>query len=185
MMNMDVPLSQPLVLSAASDAQYTELVHVLEELTVLYGNLSELLQKEKSHLILAEVDKLAESNRTKEALLYKIRALDKKRELKALVVGKTLGLTDGEARLFEIAKKMPKMQAEHLRAIHKTLSLQLEHVVEFNSENEQYAQSALRTLNGAMNEIKQVVSVKPTYGKKGQMAGSQESNAGNFVSREV
>ncbi len=165
--------------------QYTELVRVLEELTVLYRNLFDLLQKEKSHLILAEVDKLVESNRTKEALLFKIRSLDKKRELKALLLTKTLDMADGEIRLLEIAKKMPKLQAEQLRAIHKTLSLQVERVIEFNSENEQYAQSALRALNGAMNEIKQTVSVKPTYGKKGQMAGSQESNAGNFVSREV
>lgn len=164
---------------------YSSLVQVLEDLAVLYGNLLGILQSEKSYLIRAEIEKLTENNRTKEATLFKIRNEDRRRQKVASELAKTLGLPPEELRLLEIAKKLKGAEAETLRVIHKTLSMQIERAADFNRENEEYAQSALRTLDGAIKDIQQIVSVKPTYGSKGQMAGSHESNSGNFVSKEA
>jgi len=164
---------------------YSNLVQVLEELASLYGNLLEILRAEKSSLIFADIDKLKENTRTKEALLYKIRTTDRQRQARASLLGKSLGLPPEELRLLEIAKKMKGVESEQLRAIHQTLTMQIERAVDFNRENDQYANSALKTLNGAIKDIQNIVSVKPTYGKQGQMAGSHEANAGSFVSKEA
>ncbi len=164
---------------------YSSLVQVLGELAELYENLLTVLQTEKSYLIHAEIEKLVENNRAKEALLYKIRYMDRRRQKIASEFAISLGLPPEELRLLEIAKKLKGNEAENLRSIHKTLNMQVERAVDFNRENEGYAHSALKTLDGAIKDIQQSVTVKPTYGNKGQMAGSHESNAGNFVSKEA
>lgn len=161
------------------------LVSILEELSKLYSNLFDLLLKEKSNLILAELDKISESNKTKEALLYKIRACDRTREKRAKELAISLGVDADKPRLLSIAEKVTAEEALLLRNLHQTLSMQIQRVQELNDENEQYTESALGLLNGAMRDIKHTVSGKNTYGKKGQMAQSNETQSGNFVSKEV
>ena len=112
------------------------------------------------------MEKLGESNKTKEALLYKIRAVDRNREKAAKELAIAIGADSTQPRLLDLARKLKGPQGQALQDWHKTLSLQIERVIEFNQENEQYAKSALTALNGAMNEIKQTVTVKPTYGEK-------------------
>ena len=167
----------------------SQLLLTLGEMAEIYVQLLTNLQSERSYLVQANVEKLVENTGTKEKLLYRIRILDRERQNFALAFAKELGLPSEEMRLSELAKKVQSKGqnslAESLRLMHKTLSQQIEKVIEVNQDNEVYAQSALKTLNGAMDEIKQTVTVKPTYGKKGRMAGNQETSSGNFVSREV
>lgn len=171
------------------DAHNDSLIKVLEELVGLYGNLFDLLLKEKSYLINAQLELLIECNKTKEAILYKIKKVDQLRELEAQKIAHNLGLTVQPFRLLELAnhlkmKNQPQL-AELFIQIHKTLTLQIERVKELNQENEVYAQSALKTLNGAIDDIKQTVVGKKVYGKKGKMSGTSEVQSGNFVSKEA
>jgi hypothetical protein len=163
------------------EAIYKKLVHSLEELVVLYRNLFDLLHREKAYLIQADIENLTESNKTKEALLYKIRSVDKERAAVAKELAKTVG---SDVRLLAIAEKI---QSAELKNLHQTLSLQIQRVVELNRDNEDYTRSALRILNGAIDDIKQAAAgpKQKVYGKSGQAASTTESQSGNFVSKEA
>lgn len=163
---------------------YQKLLISLEEMTKLYRSLLDVVRKEKDFLIAADIEKLNENNKNKETLIYKIRALDASRERLAKEVGKDLGLPMPNPRLMEIAQKVSSAEAEKLRNVHATLEIIVKRVSDLNKENEQYTQSALKNLNGAMNEIKETLSGKHVYERKGKKAYGPDQ-AGNFVSKEA
>jgi flagellar biosynthesis/type III secretory pathway chaperone len=171
-------------MEATQEKSYTKLVHNLEELVKHYRSLLDLIRKEKELLIAADIEKLNESNLTKETMLYKIRSLDTARERYAKEVALAVGAAAEQPRLLEIARRCTSQEGDKLRAIHSTLEMLLGRISSLNKENETYAQSALRTLNGALNEVKDTLSGKKTYGQKGKMATGPE-RAGNFVSKEA
>lgn len=168
-----------------SGAKIQPLVNLLTELCYLYEELYKNLQAEKKFLIGADIAHLTENNKPKEALLYKIRALDRQREKLAKELALHLGLKQEDARLLKLAGKLQGEDATSLKSFHKKLSALITQVTECNSENSVYAESALKVFDGAMSEIKQTVTTKPTYGKLGKMSDSSETNSGNFVSKEA
>ena len=86
--------------------------------------------------------------------------------------------------MLELAQKIGGTTGDKLRNIHSTLDILIKRVSELNKANEQYAQSALQNLNGAMGNVKDTLSGKKTYEKKGKMSQGPEQ-AGNFVSKEA
>lgn len=171
-------------MEATQEKSYTKLVNNLEDLVKNYRSLLDLIRKEKDLLIAADIEKLNESNQTKETMLYKIRSLDTARERYAKEVALAVGADVEQPRLLEIARRCPSHEGDKLRAIHSTLEMLLGRISSLNKENETYAQSAIRTLHGALNEVKDTLSGKKTYGQKGTMATGPE-RAGNFVSKEA
>ena len=163
---------------------YQSLVSILENLTTAYRHLHELIKKEKTLLINADIKALDESNKSKEAFLFKIKSLEAEREKSAKEMALAVGAGTQPPRLLDIANHLQGPEADRLRAIHSALDLLLIHVSESNKENEIYAESALKTLGGALGEIKDTVSGKKTYERKGKMAQGPDK-AGNFVSKEA
>lgn len=159
------------------------LVTVLEEQIRVYRHLLEVVRKEKEILIAANLDDLNENNRSKEAMLIKIRALESERVAKAHSLFTALNLEGDQPRLLEIARHLEESEAEKLRNIHSVLELLLRRVQEYNKQNEGLVQSALSTITGAMKEIKGTLAEKPTYQKKGEVEGHTAS--GQLVSREA
>jgi hypothetical protein len=161
----------------------------LEEMTLLYQRLNEILRLERDSLIDADLEALKEQTKAKEALLYKIRNTEKMRQLAAMSFAKSKGFVGVDVRLLALADRCEdlgdKPLATQLRDRHKVLQIQVEQAQEQNKENEVYASAALRILDGAVKDITQTVTEKPTYGKKGQMAGTTETQSGNFVKREA
>jgi flagellar biosynthesis/type III secretory pathway chaperone len=163
---------------------YQRLIHNLEELTKHYRQILELVRKEKELLIAADVEKLAENNQAKEDLLYKIKTCDSFREKYAKEYAFTIGADSTQPRLLELAQTVGGAEGDRLRTIHAMLQLLVSRVQTLNKENEEFAQSALSKLGGALDEIKGTLSGKKTYGQKGQIAHGPDK-AGNFVSKEV
>lgn len=170
--------------SLAYQDKLDALVTVLEEQIKVYRHLLEVVRKEKEILVAANLDDLNENNRTKEAMLIKVRGLETQRLAHAHEVYLALGLEGGEnARLLEIARHVPEEQADKLRNIHSVLDLLLRRVQEYNRQNETLVNSALQNITGAMKEIKSTLEEKPTYQKKGEVEG--HSSSGQLVSREA
>lgn len=171
-------------MEATQERSYTKLVNNLEEMVKQYRGLLDLIRKEKDLLIAADIEKLNESNQTKETMLYKIRSLDTARERYAKEVALAVGADVDQPRLLEIARRCTSAEGDKLRAIHSTLEMLLGRISSLNKENETYAQSAMKALSGAMNEVKETLSGKKTYGQQGKLAAGPE-RAGNFVSKEA
>jgi hypothetical protein len=168
----------------AKDRSFQRLVANLEDLTKLYRQLLDLVRKEKVLLVEANMEKLQENNQLKEDLLFKIKSLDGLRFRYAAELAALVGADSEAPRLLEIAKNLGGAEADRLRVIHAALDLLIKRLSGINKDNEEVAQSALKNLGGALNNIKDTLSGKKTYGGKGQVQRGPEQS-GHFVSKEV
>jgi flagellar biosynthesis/type III secretory pathway chaperone len=164
---------------------FEPLVQTLDEQIKVYRHLLDVVRKEKEILVSANLDDLNENNRTKEAMLIKIRALEAERIKYASLLSVEIGLPPDEPRLLEIARQMGGDSGEKLRSIHSVLELLLRRVQEFNQANEILVQSALNNITGAMNAIRGTLQEKSTYQRKGEVVAPAGTNSGQIVSREA
>lgn len=172
-------------MDAVAERAYQKLEANLEELTKIYRQLLDVVRKEKEILVRADRDALEESNLVKEELLYKLRAQDSLRSRYAMDLANLVGADAENPRLLELAQKLAGTPAaDRLRVQHSALDMLITRITAINKENEEYTKSALKSLNGALDNIKEALSGKKTYERKGQYKqGPQVS--GNFVSKEA
>ncbi len=167
------------------DRAFQKLEANLEELTKIYRALLDLVRKEKDYLLKADRDALEESNKIKEDMLFKLRAHDALRSRYAMDLASLVGADADNPRLLELAQKLAGTPAaDRLRTQHAALDMLIKRITDLNKENEEFAASALGTLNGALNDIKDTLSGKKTYSGKGQYKTGPQV-AGNFVSKEA
>lgn len=171
-------------MDAGVERAHQKLVGNLEDLTKLYRTLLDFVRKEKDIYVKADLKDLHEINLQKEALLMKIKMLDTLRLKHAQELAGLIGADVENPRLLDIAKHMTGPASDRLRSLHSALDLLLKRLTDINKENEQYAQKALQTLNGAMTDIKDTLSGKTTYEKKGQIKQGPDKS-GHFVSKEA
>lgn len=164
------------------DSAYKKLISNLDEYTKSYRALLDIVRKEKEILISSDLEKLKENNTAKEASLYKMKALDGARERYAKELADSLGTDSVNPRLLDLAQKITGPRGEQLRNVHSALDMLVRRANELNKENEEYAKSALSGLNGALENVKDTLSPKQTYGQRGTMAYGPEKT-GNFVRR--
>lgn len=166
-------------------SEFQSLVQVLEGLIKVYRRLWDLVRKEKDLLLEAKVDELILNNAEKEDALEKLSALDSQRINSALALAKAVRLESAAPRLLELAEAVKGTpQADELKQYQNTLALLFERLKNQNLQNETYAKSALKTVNGALEDVKETLAGKKTYQKGGQYKAGPEQS-GNFVSKEA
>lgn len=171
-------------MDAAQASIIQKLMQSLDELTKLYRQLLEVVRKERDLLIAANLEELDQNNLTKDSLIMKVRLADVLRVKRAEEAAQMVGADAQNPRLLEIARKIQGPEADRLRNLHASLETLLNRISEINKGNEEYATYALRTLNGAMNDIKDTLTGKKTYERKGTYKAGPEAT-GNFVSKEA
>lgn len=163
---------------------FEKLVTNLDEMTKQYRLLLECVRKEKDLLIQSDMEKLNESNATKEQILTKIKNIETSRVNYATELAQVVGANATEPRLLEIAQKIGGAEADKLRSVHSVLELLTKRLIEFNKENATYAESALNTVNSAMDNIKESLMGSKTYQKKGTYQQGYDKS-GHLVSKEA
>ncbi len=166
------------------DRIYLKLENNLEEITKLYRQLVDILRKEKEYLIQANIEKIEESNKLKESILVRLKSIDSLRVKYATDLTEQLGLDVTQPRLLEIARKIGGTRADKLRSVHAALEILMKKIPELNKENEQYVQSALSHVKGAIDNVKGVLSGPSVYKREGFKENTIEST-GNLISREA
>lgn len=165
--------------------QFNKLVSTLEDQIKVYRNLLEVVRREKEILVSANLDDLNENNKSKEAMLLKVRGLETVRMRCASELSSELGLSPEQPRLLEMAIHLPEAMGERLRNLHSVLDLLLKRVQEYNKQNEVLVQSALNNITGAMKAIRDTLQDKPTYQRKGEMSQTAPGASGQLVQKEV
>ena len=160
---------------------FEKLIHNLEEITKQYRLLLDCVRREKDALIRTDVEQLNAINVQKEQMLLQVRNLDAQRLVLAAELAQYIGADAQEPRLLELAQKMGGAEGDRLRSIHSALELLSKRLVEINRENATYAESALTTVNSAMENIKESIMGQKTYQKKGKYQQGQDKS-GHFVS---
>lgn len=165
------------------DQNYTQLVSCLDQLIKVYRALLEVVRKEKDILIDSNVEGLSENNRAKEAMIIKIKSLETQRLRCAKDLALLIGADVERPRLSEIASRFDGVRGEKLRNAQSVLELLVKRVSEINKENEVLVHSALNSINGAMQSIKDTLQEKNTYQNKGKIQSAQAP--GNLVRKEL
>jgi flagellar biosynthesis/type III secretory pathway chaperone len=172
-------------MDALKSSASKKLIDSLEGLLSLYNILFDHLKRERELLIASDIENLVSSNATKEALLKKIALRNEIREQAAQSLAQQMGLKSTVPRLLELAEKSTDVElAAELKRYHQILNLTIERVTELNRENDVFTQSALRSLKRALVNVKDTLTGKKTYEKKGKM-NEGPLQAGNFVSKEA
>lgn len=166
------------------DRIYLKLEANLEEMTKFYRQMLDLLRKEKEYLINAEIEKIEESNRQKDFILSRLKSLDALRGKYAADLAEQLALNPEHPRLLEIARKLGGPRADKMRSVHATLEILIKKIPELNKENEQYVQSALNHIKGAMDNVKETLAGPKTYRREGLKEKGPEQS-GQLISREA
>jgi hypothetical protein len=163
---------------------YEKLLTNLEDMTKQYRLLLDCVRKEKEFLIQNEIEKLTENNFLKEQLINRIAGLDGLRASYASDFAKLIGANSVEPRLIELAQRLGGSEGERLRTIHSALELLTNRLIQINRENATYAESALTTVNSAMENIKDTLMGQKTYQKKGSYQQGFDKS-GHLVSKEA
>ena len=163
---------------------YEKLVQNLEEITKHYRQLFDCVRKEKDLLIQNNIDLLNENNLRKEDLIVKLKSVDDSRAGYAADLAAAIGANTADPRLLELAQRMGGVEGERLRTIHSALELLTNRLVQLNKENAVYVESALKTVNSAMQNIKDTLSGPKTYQKKGAYQQGYDKS-GHLVSKEA
>ncbi len=172
-------------MDASQEKSFQKLTQNLEELTKLYRQLLDVVRKEKEFLLAADIENIDLINIEKESLLTKVRSQDSARERYAKEFAHLIGADSNSPRLLDFAKILNGTEAEkRLRTLHSMLEMLVGRVVSINKENQNYADNALKTIQGAMSNVKETLSGKSTYARKGQLEHGPHKS-GNFVKREA
>ncbi len=166
------------------EKSFEKLVIHLDELTKNYRQLLDCVRKEKDLLILTDVEKLNENNLLKEQLLFKIKSMDGLRVNYATELSAALGLDTQKIRLLEIAQKIGGPSADQLRVFHSALEMIIKRLTELNQSNAKYAESALKTVNSAMNSFKDTLMGQKSYQNKGKYQQGYDKS-GHLVSKKA
>jgi flagellar biosynthesis/type III secretory pathway chaperone len=171
-------------MDAKVETVFKKLTDTLEEMTKIYRQLLDVVRKEKDHLIKVEIIEIDKARSLKEELIQKSRIADMLREKYAFELGSLVGLSSARPRLKEIAGQLPMKEGDVLRQMHSSLEIIIKRLQALNRENETYAQSAIKTLDGALGNIKETLAGKSTYERKGHYKSGPEIS-GNFISKEA
>lgn len=171
-------------MSQQRDEKYFELVKLLEEQIRVYRGLLDVVRKEKDILVASNLDELTENNRSKEAMLLKIRGIEAQRIKVAAELTEIVGGDKDQPRLLELARAFNSDKGDKLRSMHSVLDLLIKRIQEHNAQNEVLVNSALQNITGAMKAVREVLQEKTTYQRKGEVAVSPAAS-GQLVRREV
>ena len=160
------------------------LVKNLDEMIYQYRLLLDCVRKEKDFLIQNDILNLNTNNELKEQILLNIKNKDVLRTICVKELAQILGLNTTEPRLLELAKKIGGREGEKLNLHHATLEFLTKQLMQFNKENAVFAESALRTVNSAMENIKEHFMGQKTYQKKGNYQQGHDKS-GHLVSKEA
>ena len=166
------------------DRIYSKLEHNLEDMTKLYRQMIDLLRKEKDLFLNPEIEKIEDSNKQKEYILARLKSLDALRAKYASDLSEQLALDATQPRLLEIARKIGGPRADKLRSVHATLEILIKKIPELQKDNEQYVQSALNHIRGAISNVKDTLSGPVTYKREGYKDKGSE-HSGHLIRREA
>lgn len=163
---------------------YKKLVDLLNDQVNVHSHLLQLIENEKSILISASLDSLNENNRAKEAMISRIRDLERDRIVLTKDLGLRLGISKGNPTISELVARALPETAQDLRAVQQSLLLLIERVQDANRNNEYLVESALQNISGAMGSVRDQVKENPTYKRQGHI-NKGATSSGRLVSKEV
>lgn len=156
----------------------------LEGLIKIYRLLLNVVRQEKDILIASNLEELAQNNRTKEATLMKAREAEEARKKIAHELCESEGLNPEHTRLLDLSRHFGGEVGDRYRKLHSVLDLLMKRVREHNQYNEELVHSALNTITGAMDNLRDSITGTKTYKKSGTVK-NDPAESGQLVRKEI
>lgn len=150
------------------------LLQNLDDLITSYRHLLEVVRQEKESIANSNLEQMNLHNDNKEVLLMRIKSLDSIRERYAKELANLVQFDADYPRLLELAQRVPFELAEKMRLSHATLDLLIRRLQKLNQHNQVVVESALNTLHGALNELRDALAPTKTYGRDKKMGALNE-----------
>lgn len=150
------------------------LLQNLDDLVTSYRHLLEVVRQEKDSIANSNLEQMNQHNENKEVLLMRIKSLDSIRERYAKELANLVQLDSEYPRLLELAQRVPFELAEKMRLSHATLDLLIRRLQKLNQHNQVVVESALNTLHGALNDLRDALAPTKTYGRDKKMGALNE-----------
>lgn len=163
---------------------YEKMINNLDDMLKQYRLLLDLVRKEKDLLITSNIEQLTENNHAKEQTIIKIKSLDNSRMTLASELAHVVQADSVQPRLLEIAQKMGGPEGDKLRTLHSALELVIKRLSEINKGNVVFAESALKTVNSALENFKDNLLGQKTYHQKGKYKQGSDTS-GHLVKRKA
>lgn len=168
-----------------SQRAYTQLCESLEGLVKHYRSLLNIVRKEKEILVNADLDKLNDNNRVKEELIIQVSNVEKQRIQHAKSLAESLNMDVEGVKLLDFCPHLSAEKSERMRNYHSVLDLLMKRVQEYHHTNKQLVHTALESITGAMNSVKDTLQENPVYQKKKEEGLQGNLQSGQIVSREA
>ena len=156
----------------------------LEGLVKVYRLLLNVVRREKEILISTNLEELTQNNKTKEATLMKARESEELRRQIAYQLAELEGLDPQSTRLLDFARHFGGTSGDRLRKLHSVLDLLMKRVREHNLYNETLVHTALNTITGAMDNLRDSIGGGKTYKKSGTVKNTP-AESGQLVRKEI
>lgn len=157
----------------------------LDDLVLSYRKLLDLVRQERDILVSANIGELQNINQQKDLLIKETLQLEGKWYETAESLAEAQNLKGSEITLLNLARKLPMEDGDKVRTVHDTLRLVVERTRAINQANEEYIQSALNHINGAMGAIKKTLSQNTNYEKAGTKTDDAMETSGRLMRKEV
>lgn len=170
----------------ADHQAFADLITLLDEEAGIYGQLADLLEKERAALLHLAASDLAEICAQKETLGLRVKALDESRRLLSERMGRRYGIVQEKLTVTELLKFAPTEFAAKLDSTRTRLRERVNLCRSINDSNSQAARRGLDLMNGAIDHLLQ--SSDPAgkvYQKKGGYGRAIHRAAPAVVSHEA
>lgn len=157
----------------------------LDEQNQIYNNLFHLLQTERDYLLASDIENINKAASLKDALLREAQ----KKEEERLSICRRLKMnlqivSDEEPKLLELAVRLPEPHKKRLINYRKKFETILADINSQNRDNSRYTQTALNTINGTLDTIREALQGGKTYQSKGKFDQKKEQQT-RLISKSV
>ncbi len=148
-----------------------------------YRDLLVALEREKTALAAANLPEFMVAGEQKGALIERLQALEGQRMQQTAMLGRALGLSDGEMTLRRLARGLEGEEATRLMAGGEKLAHTLERIRDVNRVNRRLVSGSLGFVRDALQMLQNVKRPSSTYHSNGHM--TRGSCRGTILAGEI
>jgi len=165
------------------NAAIDELILILNEQIDCYGEMKSVLQDEARSIPLSNRQELDRTRSRKEALVARIKRLERKREESVRQLAASYGIVASLVKVSDLAAYLPAPHDRKLRSCADRLRPLIEEVRLKNGANRKMLQYYMEWVNSAMNLLTGLFDEPPVYQKPGIRLENSgyRSNSGRII----
>lgn len=161
-----------------------ELEKVLQQEIDLYRQYAEALTKDADLMASLKIDELEKSNKVKNTLLLKVKALDQARQNLVRQFAAAHQMTEENIRIADICERVSAVEAKRLKSLRDELQKIVLELKGVQHSTAALAQTSLNWVNSSIASLHRLLSPTGTYNLQGKVE-REEHFTGRVVVKHI